>query len=208
MAILKWRLEDDVDDYVKTILESLGLKKLIDYNVKSGMSDYMKESLKGSAKTKKKANFGIPDVHIEKYKIPVVIEDKLGVNKLISQNKNGIKLDDKSVANYAVNGAIFYAQNMVASDKYKEVIAIGIAGDSEEDVKINVYYVYGSMADPKYMEMYTSLDFLENEETFENFYNDAILSEQDKHNILISTQEQLKKHANSLNILMNNLIDF
>lgn len=29
MAILKWRLEDDVDDYVKTILESLGLKKLI-----------------------------------------------------------------------------------------------------------------------------------------------------------------------------------
>ncbi len=42
MAILKWRLEDDVDDYVKTILESLGLKKLIDYNVKSGMSDYMK----------------------------------------------------------------------------------------------------------------------------------------------------------------------
>ena len=54
MAILKWRLEDDVDDYVKTILESLGLKKLIDYNVKSGMSDYMKESLKGSAKTKKK----------------------------------------------------------------------------------------------------------------------------------------------------------
>lgn len=204
MPILKWRLEDDVDDYVKMILESLGLKKLVDYNVKSGMSDYMKESLKGSAKTQKKANFGIPDLHIEKYKIPVIIENKLGGNKLISQNKSGIKLDDKSVASYAVNGAIFYAQNMVASNKYNEVITIGIAGDSEENVKINVYYIYGSTAEPKYMESYKSLDFLENETTFENFYSDAVLSEQDKHNILISTQEQLKKHANNLNILMNN----
>ena len=78
-------------------------------------------------------------------------------------------------------------------------------GDSEENVKINVYYVYGSMAEPKYMEMYKSLDFLENEETFENFYNDAILSEQDKHNILISTQEQLKKTCKIILIfLMNN----
>lgn len=204
MPILKWRLEDDVDDYVKMVLDSLGLKKLVDYNVKSGMSDYMKESLKGSAKTKKKTNFGIPDLHIEKYKIPVVIENKLGSNKLIAQNKSGIKFDDKSVANYAVNGAIFYAQNMVASDKYNEVIAIGIASDSEENVKINVYYVYGSTAEPKYMETYKSLDFLENKTTFESFYNDAVLSEQDKHNILISTQEQLKKHANNLNILMNN----
>ncbi len=141
---------------------------------------------------------------LKKYKIPVVIEDKFGVNKLISQNKNGIKLDDKSIANYAVNGAIFYAQNMVASDKYNEVIQLEF-GDSEENVKINVYYVYGSMAEPKYMEMYKSLDFLENEETFENFYNDAILSEQDKHNILISTQEQLKKNMQIILIfLMNN----
>jgi len=204
MSILKWRLEDDVDDYVKRILDSLRLQKLVDYNVKSGMSDYMKESLKGSAKTKKKTNFGIPDLHIEKYKIPVIIENKLGSNKLIAQNKNGIKFDDKYVANYAVNGAVFYAQNMVASDKYNEVIAIGIAGDSEENVKINVYYVYGSTAEPKYMETYKSLDFLENETTFESFYNDAVLSEQDKHNILISTQEQLKKHAKNLNILLNN----
>ena len=50
----KWKLEDDVNDYVKSTLEALGLKKLVDYNVESGMSDYMKEALKGSAKTKNK----------------------------------------------------------------------------------------------------------------------------------------------------------
>ena len=41
-----FKLESDVDDYVKEKLTALGLKKLIDFNEKSGMSDYMKEALK------------------------------------------------------------------------------------------------------------------------------------------------------------------
>lgn len=73
-----WKLEDDVNDYVKENLSKIGLKKLQDYNVESGMSEYMKEALKGSAKTKIKSNFGKPDFHVEKYKIPVIFEDKLG----------------------------------------------------------------------------------------------------------------------------------
>lgn len=201
---IKWKLEDDVNDYVKTKLESLGLKKLQDYNVESSMSDYMKEALKGSAKTQNKTNFGKPDFHIEKYCVPVVIENKLNSNKLIIKNKSGIKFDEKSVKNYAVNGAVYYAQSMIASNKYSEVIAIGIAGNSEEDVEIAVYYVFGSSAEPKFMGSYKNLDFLENSVTFDSFYEDASLSEKDKHDILISSQEQLKKHANNLNVLMNN----
>ena len=33
--MIKYRLEDDVNDYVKNILESIGLKKLQDYCVES-----------------------------------------------------------------------------------------------------------------------------------------------------------------------------
>ena len=200
----KWKLEDDVNDYVKSTLEALGLKKLVDYNVESGMSDYMKEALKGSAKTKNKSNFGKPDFHVEKYKIPVVIEDKLGGNKLISRTKAGLKMDEKSIKNYAVNGAVYYAQNMIASDKYSEVIAIGIAGDNKENVEIDVYYVFASSATPKHMNEYKKLDFLESRDSFESFYEDAVLSEEDKHRILIASQVQLQKHANCLNSLMNN----
>ena len=200
----KWKLEDDVNDYVKSTLEALGLKKLVDYNVESGMSDYMKEALKGSAKTKNKSNFGKPDFHVEKYKIPVVIEDKLGGNKLISRTKAGLKMDEKSIKNYAVNGAVYYAQNMIASDKYSEVIAIGIAGDNEDNVEIDVYYVFASSATPKHMNEYKKLDFLESRDSFESFYEDAVLSEEDKHRILIASQVQLQKHANCLNSLMNN----
>lgn len=200
----KWKLEDDVNDYVKEQLESLGLKKLQDYNVESSMSDYMKEALKGSAKTKDKTTFGKPDFHIEKYGVPIIIENKLSYKKHIAENKDGLKLDGKSVSDYAVNGAVYYAQNMIASDKYSEVVAIGISGDSKEDVQISVYYVFGSSAQPKFMKDYTKLDFLENNTTFENFYQDASLSEKDKHQILIDSQESLKKYAKNLNVLMNN----
>lgn len=201
---VKWKLEDDVNDYVKGQLESLGLNKLQDYNVESSMSDYLKEALKGSAKTKNKTNFGKPDFHIEKYNVPVIIENKLNNKKHIAENKDGLKFDDKSVSNYAVNGAVYYAQNMIASNKYPEVVAIGISGDSNEGVQISVCYVFGSSAKPKFMKDYTKLDFLENKTTFENFYQDASLSEKDKHQILIGSQESLKKHAKNLNVLMNN----
>ncbi|MBX4163361.1 HsdM family class I SAM-dependent methyltransferase [Priestia megaterium] len=201
---LKWKLEDQVNDYVKKELESLGLQNQKNFNVESNMSEYMKEALKGSAKTKNKTNFGKPDFHIEGYAIPVVIENKLHMNKLVSETKNGLKMDEKSISNYAVNGAVYYAQKMIASAKYHEVIAIGIAGDSKEDVSIAVYYVFGASAEPKYMSNYKNLNFLENNKTFNNFYEDATLSEKEKHRILINSQDLLKKHANNLNVLMNN----
>lgn len=46
-----FKQESDVDDYVKEVLQTLGLKKRKDFNEKSAMSDYMKESLKGASKT-------------------------------------------------------------------------------------------------------------------------------------------------------------
>lgn len=201
---IKWKLEDQVDDYVKNELNNLGLKNQVDYKVKSDLSEKMKEALKGSAKTKKRSNFGIPDFNIDKYRIPVIFENKLNIKKLIAKTNSGIKMDEKSVSNYAVNGAVYYAQNMIASSKYSEVIAIGIAGDSEENVEISVYYVFGSSAEPKLMTEYKTLNFLENKDTFDSFYEDATLSEKEKHRILIESQEELKKHANNLNVLMNN----
>ena len=133
-----FKLESDVNDYVKNKLTALGLKKLVDFNEESEMSNYMKEALKGSAKTKSKTNFGKPDIHIEKYRIPIIIEDKLGIKYHIATSKNGIKMDEKSVKDYAVNGAIHYAQSMIASKKYDEVVAVGISGDHEENIKISV----------------------------------------------------------------------
>lgn len=203
---MKWTLEDDVNDYVKKKLEKLGLKKHVDYNVESSMSEKLKRALKGSAKTKNKSNFGKPDLHIEKYDIPVIFENKLGINRLVSKNKDGVKDDDTSICRYATNGALYYANQIIAGEgNYSEVIAIGVAGDSEENVTFDIYYVYGSSVKAvKQMENYKSLDFLESKKSFNNFYKDCTLTEEEKHNILISSRTELQKYAAELNKLMHN----
>ena len=202
---MKWKLESDVNDWVKKQLEALGLKKHKDYNEESAMSDYLKEALRGAAKTKTKTNFGKPDFHIEKYELPVIIENKKGISKLLSKNKDGVKFEDKDIENYAVNGALHYSRAMIDSGKYQEVIAVGVAGDSEDDVKMKIYYVFGAGTNAyKELSKTSTFDFLENNDIFSNFYKEAVLSEEEKHQILIDSQTTLQGYAKRLNKLMHN----
>ncbi len=181
---MNYKLEDDINHFVNNYFHKLKLVKGKDYNTESAMSEHLKYALKGSAKTQNKTNFGKPDFHLENYEIPVLIENKLGIKKLISANKESIKNDDKSIENFAVNGAIHYATSAIASGKYDEAIAIGIAGDNEENITIKVYYVYGAnFSSVKEMSQYSTLDFLENKTTFNAFYKDCTLSDEEKHNI-------------------------
>lgn len=202
---MNWKLESDVNDWVKKQLEALGLKKHKDYNEESAMSEYLKEALKGAAKTKTKTNFGKPDFHVEKYKLPVIIENKKGISKLLSKNKDGIKFEDKDIENYAVNGALHYSRAMIDSGKYEEVIAVGVAGDSEDNVNMKIYYVFGAGTNAyKELSKTSTFDFLENNDIFSNFYKEAILSEEEKHQILIDSQTTLRGYAKKLNKLMHN----
>lgn len=200
----KWTLEDDVNDYVKQQLAAIGLVKNVDYTVESGMSSRLRDALKGGSKTLSKTGFGKPDFEIEKYGVPVLIENKLHFNKLHALTKTDFKMDDKSVANYATNGALNYAQRILDSGNYSEAIIIGVAGDDLNSVEIEVGYVYGSLSQPKIMPTYKTFDFLESADSFEAFLTDARLTETEKHDILVKTQADLQKHAKMLNKLMNN----
>lgn len=199
-----YTLKADVDDAVKKKFASLKLNKGIDYNEKPDISGYIREALKGAAKIKNRENFGQPDFYIEKYKIPIVIEDKLYHKFHVSAAKAVIKMDEKSVSNYAVNGAVYYARNMIESRRYNEVIAIGISGESDESIKVSIYYVFSPNIEPKFMKEYSSLDFLDSEESFNAFYDNAVVTEDEKHRILIRTREELIKHARILSKMMNN----
>ena len=110
-----YKLEEHLNDWVKVQFERLGLKNQKDYYTESAIPDYLKEALRGRAKTENKTNFGKPDFSIIKYaQAPVIIENKLGIKNLISESKDGIKFDEKSVQSYAVNGALYYAIGMIA----------------------------------------------------------------------------------------------
>lgn len=200
----KYTLEDHVNDLLKTLFGDLGLQSQADYHIESSMSDYMKESLKGGAKTKNKTNFGKPDFSIEKYSIPIVIENKLSTKKLVRLKGQAVSNDEKAIQGYAVNGALHYAQTMINSKKYNEVLAIGFTADSAENIAFEVYFVFGS-GEGGYKKIDVShLNFLESTSTFGSFYSEIKLTEEEKHNILIDSKEKLSKYAQKLNKLMHN----
>ena len=203
---MKYKLEEHINDWVKKQFEKLNLVNQKNYYTESAMPDFLKEALKGRAKTKNKTNFGKPDFSLTQYEqTPVIIENKLGLKKLIAETKSGIKFDEKSVRNYAVNGALYYATGAIESGKYHEAIAIGIAGDDDESITIKVYYVYGSGENSfKLLNGVNTLDFLENKETFDAFYKSAVLTEEEKHDILINSRAKLQEYAKKLNKLMHN----
>ncbi len=207
-----WKLEDNVNDWVKSEFARIGQTK---FTVESSMSKYLKNALQEGVKLKRleleaqgekeKGKSWKPDFELECFSIPVVIENKLGLNKLIAVNGENLKLDIKSVQNYAVNGAIHYAQCAILSKKYNEVIAIGVAGDNEENVAIQIYYVYGASEKTyKLISDYSTLDFLESSDSFNEFYKSAILTEEEKHEILITSRAKLQEYAKKLNKLMHN----
>ncbi|MGN8509066.1 HsdM family class I SAM-dependent methyltransferase [Helicobacter pylori] len=208
-----FRLEDDVDDYVKKELTHLGLMKNTDFNVKSQMSSSLKNALLNASKTKDKTSYGEPDFSLEKYThpknkesvIPVIIENKLYAKNLKKLKNSALQNDDNSISKFAVNGALHYAQNILRNkEKYKECIAIGIAGDDEENLLIEVYYVFASGINSHKLTSAKNLHFLENQESFNAFYKECTLTEEEKHSILIKTKADLNETAKKLNRLMHN----
>lgn len=200
-----WTNERDVDDYVSTILTGLKLKKKKDFGAQKDIGAYLKEALEGSSKTLKNQD-GIPDFSVTKFtNIPVLIENKLHTKFLQKSNGNEIDFSAKSIQKYAVNGALHYARCVIASKKYKEAIAVGIAGDDEKNVEIVVYYVFSANEIGYKLTKTKNLNFLENKKTFNAFYKDAQLSETQKHEQLQKAKQKLNEQAKKLNSLMHSL---
>ena len=207
-----WKLEDNVNDWVKSEFARIKQTK---YTVESAMTAHLKDAIQQGVKLKRfvleesgekeKGKSWKPDFELEIFNIPVLIEDKLGLNKLFAGSGDKVKHDIKSTQNFAINGAIHYAQCAIMSKKYREVIAIGIAGDNAKNVCIKVYYVFGSTDETyKLIENYTTLDFLESKKSFEEFYKSLTLTENEKHKILIDSQAKLREYSKKLNKLMHN----
>ena len=199
--MLQWKLENDVDDYIKAIFENLGLVKNADYFEKTA-SPYMQEALKGASKTGKGGKAAI-DFVVEKYgDIPVVIENKLGIKKLQTlESPTIIKEDTPSVRDFALNGALHYAKHLVKANAYKEVIAVGVAGDSASSVEIKIFYVAENNT---YIDTgYKDLGFLRDKESFDEFYENIKLTDEQKHNFAIYKRGLISTHAKNLSKIMN-----
>ena len=133
--------------------------------------------------------------------IPVMIEVK-GTKgdfiKLNSDNEIDNQTKDKTpnfknIQNYAVNGAIHYAQAIIEhTESYKEVLAIGLNGYENADktitTELGVYYLSEeNLSIPKEIDSYSDLTFLQQEHINE------LITKIDNINL---TQEEIEAKAN------------
>lgn len=97
------------------------------------------EALKTASKSGT-GNVGFPEfIGIVKDFI-IVIEDKADISKHIKLDGTIISLETNAVKDYAMNGALFYAQHLIKNTTFKKVIALGVSGN-EKRHKISPIYV-------------------------------------------------------------------
>lgn len=132
------------------------------------------EALKTASKSKT-GNVGFPEyVGIVKDFI-LVIENKADVDKHLKLNDKGIiSTDVKDVKNYAVNGALFYAQHLAKNTTLKKIIAFGISGD-EKKHHISPIYVDETEYYRELPEVESFISF--NEQNIQNYYTREVLKE-------------------------------
>lgn len=70
----------------------------------------------------------------------LAIEDKADVDKQMNLTDEGvIAMDTKSVTDYAVNGALFYAKHIAQNSSFRKVFAVGVSGDERHHVITPLY---------------------------------------------------------------------
>ncbi|RHH70088.1 MULTISPECIES: class I SAM-dependent DNA methyltransferase [Vagococcus] len=159
------------DQLVRRFIEDLG----VSYEEQGSSNVQIKEALKNASKSKDSRGVGKPEFIFFSGDHLIIIEDKLAIDKLEYKDENDtVDTEFPYRRDYAVNGAIHYAKHIIKkTNSYKEVIAIGVAGDGLH-YQIQPYFVTENeiqeLPDMKSLEDISP-------ENIEEFYNVAIKGE-------------------------------
>lgn len=172
----------------------------------------LQTALAGASKNLKGKGAGKPDfsVMFNSHKnLVIIIEDKYELKFLEKTSKKGkLEETEKAIKDYALNGAVHYAKAILNhdSEKFKEVLAVGVAGEKVNDdmvTEVKALYFYDKDSEPKVVNI-PSVDMLFSnlkEDNFEDFYESIKLTDDEREAILATSYESLKKSAKDLNRL-------
>ncbi len=148
-------IEPEVADLVNGWLRSYGLDyKLEQASLNSDIDRALKEyesKAGGRGGNRPDVKLLLQDKNLHHY--PILIEYKGKKHKLVKLNKEGqventkAKYEPhfKNIKEYAVNGAVHYANALLHYTNYTDIIAIGITGHKDSrgniELEIGVYYV-------------------------------------------------------------------
>ena len=159
----------------------------------------IQEALKTASK-KGTGKSGFPEFTALSNDFILVIENKAELEKQVlyeDEAQQIIATNQKAITDYAENGALHYAQQIVAKTAFKKVFAFGCSGDEKHH---NIRPIFVDNAG------YKLLDKVENFENFkpqniEQYYKEQVLGETPP--IVLETQELLKKAAELHEALRN-----
>ena len=130
--------ERKTDFFIGKLLDNVKIK----YTPNGSDIKEIRDALKSSSK-KKTGRAGFPEFVGKSKDFIIVIEDKEDLNKQASykdQDGQILLMDHKATINYAENGALHYAQEILKKTFFKKVFAFGCSGD-EKHHKIRPIYV-------------------------------------------------------------------
>ena len=194
-------VDDDVRDILKTKVSRLWKQNMLPPSLEKSLKQASKSGT-GAGKPDFAITYDQPEID----DLAVIIEDKYGLKFLELTKKDGsLSTTVKAINDYAVNGALHYAQAILKSEEnaFKEVIAIGIAGelDNKDIIKEGKgYYYFSPDHDPKPIDM--KLDVLLSrlaDDEILDLYQDISLTDKEKSAILAQSYNSLKKTSKDLN---------
>jgi type I restriction enzyme M protein len=159
----------------------------------------IQEALKTASK-KGTGKSGFPEFTALSNDFVLVIENKAEIEKQVlfeDEAQQIIATNQKAITDYAENGALHYAKQIVEKTAFKKVFAFGCSGDEKHHV-IRPIFVDA--------EGYKLLDKVENFENFtpkniEQYYKEQVLGETPP--IVLETQALIKKAAELHEALRN-----
>ena len=128
----------------------------------------------------------------------LVMEDKSDRLKLILRDGGEISQSVKAVQEYAINGALFYAQKIIDGSSYKKVFAFGNVGDRKHHI-IKPIFIDGDKNIKELPEVDTFKNFTA--ENIEAYYRRMVLGEESAEEIEL---KQILRRAETLHEHLRN----
>lgn len=171
----------------------------IDFTPNGSNIKELRDALKTASK-KGTGRAGFPEFTAKSGDFILVVENKADQEQQVNyedETQETLATDTKSITDYAVNGALHYAQVIVEKTGFKKVFAFGCSGDKKHHI-IRPLFV-----DENGYKLLDRIESFENfsEENIENFYREQVLGETPKE--VLETQELIKKSAELHEALRN-----
>ena len=162
--------EKKTDFIVAQLLTNAGL----DFTMNGSQIEEINEALKTSSK-RGTGKTGFPEFVAQSGEFIIVIEDKADQTKqakYMNEKEDTLLMDTSSVTNYAENGALHYALNIIEKTHFKKVFAFGCSGTQEDRIIIRPIFVsengYQILKKVKSFENFTA-------EKITNYYRTEVL---------------------------------